>query len=173
MRKIWNLTQNDTKFEIWHQTGNFLFNFLLLSHWSFWAINWLNLTNLWFLIKYFKKCVGGLKSRRWPLGPKKSQLSKLLVLLNNLRYSTVSWSQPTLFKSGKTFTQKKTYFWYKMRRLQNFGKKFPANRGETLCQSFETSFGTITQITWSKTREIIWRFLVHFWTFENFLKIEG
>ena len=40
-------------------------------------------------------------------------------------------------------------------------------------QSFETSFGTITQITWSKTREIIWRFLVHFWTFENFFKIEG
>ena len=50
LRKIWNLTQNDPKFEIWHQTGNFSSRFFLLSHWSFWAIIWLNLTNLWFLI---------------------------------------------------------------------------------------------------------------------------
>ena len=60
-----------------------------------------------------------------------------------------------------------------MRRLQNFEKNLAAHTVETLCLSFDTSFGTITFITWSKSREIIKRFSVHFWTFKNFLKIEG
>ena len=40
-----------------------------------------------------------------------------------------------------------------MRRLQNFEKKVAALTEETLCLSFETTFGTITLITWSKTRK--------------------
>ena len=59
--KFKNLTQNEPKFEIWHQTGNFFLKFFLISHWSFWAIIWLTLTNLWLLIRYFKKGVGGTK----------------------------------------------------------------------------------------------------------------
>ena len=38
LRKIWNLTQNDPKFETWYLTGNFFFKFFLLSHWSFWGV---------------------------------------------------------------------------------------------------------------------------------------
>ena len=47
--KIW--PKMTRKFEIWHQNGNFLSKFFLMSHWSFWDMIWLNLTNLWFLIK--------------------------------------------------------------------------------------------------------------------------
>ena len=83
-----------------------------------------------------------------------------------MRYFTASLSQPSRFKSGKTFTQK-SYFWYKMRRLQNLEKNLPANTGGTLCQSFKISSGTITRITWSKSRKKIWQFSVHFWSFGN------
>ena len=151
LRKIWNLTQNDPKFEIWHQTRNFLRKFFVLFYWSFWAINWPYWTNLWFLIKYFKKCVGGLKSRRCGEEPQKGHRPKRHVFLNNLRYFTVSQSQPTLFKSKKTFALQKTYYWYKMRRLKNFKKKVAAPTAETFCLSFDTTFGTITWITWSKS----------------------
>ena len=47
-----------------------------------------------------------------------------------------------------------------------------ANTGQTLCQSFRTRFVTITWITWSKSRKIISRFSVNFWSFRNFLKTE-
>ena len=58
--QIWDLTKNDPKFESWHKS-RFFFHFFLLFNWSFWAMIWLNWTNLWFLIKYFKKGVGGTK----------------------------------------------------------------------------------------------------------------
>ena len=88
--------------------------------------------------------------------------------VNNLRYSKVSLNQPTLFISGKTFTKKKLFLDIKCVGWENL-KKLASHTGETLCQSFETSSGTITRITLSKTREIILRFLVHFWAFRFFL----
>ena len=43
-----------------------------------------------------------------------------------------------------------------MRRLQNFKKKNLASHTvDTLCLSFDTSFGIITFIAWSKRRKII------------------
>ena len=45
---------------------------------------------------------------------------------------TVSLTPPTLFKSGKTFAQNKTYFLYKMRRLQNLKTKWRLTLGK-LC----------------------------------------
>ena len=77
----------------------------------------------------------------------------------------------------------------KINKLRTIGESYPlslfckhprklsidqaGNIEGTLCQSFKTSYGTITRITWSKTREIIKRFSGLFWTFRNFLKIEG
>ena len=78
------------------------------------------------------------------------------------------WVNLRSWNRRKPLLNKKTYFWYKMRRLQNFEKNLAPN---TLCLSFDTSFTTITSITWSKSREIIKRFFVHFGPF--FLKIEG
>ena len=43
------------------------------------------------------------------------------------------------------------FFW----KIFKIFEKIASHTGETLCQSFETSSGTITRITWSKTREMI------------------
>ena len=57
--------------------------------------------------------------------------------------------------------RKKIIFDIKCVGCKNFKKKIAPHTEETLCLSFDTSFGTITLITWS-IREIIWLFLVHF-----------
>ena len=97
-------------------------------------------------IKYSRKDVGGTKIAwvydRWD--------RKHHVTLKNLRYCAVSFSQPTLFKSRKTFAQKITYFWYKMRRLRNLEKNMRR---------------TLEQLCVNHLKLVLEQFSVHFWTF--------
>ena len=106
-------------------------------------------------------------------GTKKCHLSKRHVLLNNLRYPTVSLSQSKLFKSEKTFAQEKTTFRYKIVGCKISKKKLAPNIEKTLCLSFDINFGNISFITLSKSREIIQRFSVHFLDLQDFLKNRG
>ena len=55
---------------------------------KFWAIIWLNWTNLWFLIKYFKKGVGGPSLRRRPFRQVKSLLPYQAPLVDHFKLST-------------------------------------------------------------------------------------